>query len=73
MIPIIPSRIQDVLLVVKSTPPRISHIMDVIIAANIILAEVSQRGVISRRANSMNRKVDPHTTPKVAIIIQCFV
>ena len=73
MIPIIPSRIQAVLLVVKSIPPRISQIMDVIIAANIILAEVSQRGVIPWRANSMNRKVDPHTTPKVAIIIQCFV
>ena len=73
MTTIIPSRSQAVSLVVKSIPPRISQIMDVITAANIILAEVSQRGVIPCRANYMNRKVDPHTTPKVPIIIQCFV
>jgi len=73
MIPIIPSRSQAVSLVVKSVPPRISQIMDVITAANIILAEVSQRGVIPWRANSMNRKVEPHTIPNVDIIIQCLV
>ena len=46
MIPIIPNLVQAVSLVIKSLPPRISQIMEVITVANTILAEVSQRGVI---------------------------
>ena len=73
IIPIIPNRRQAVSLVVKSFPPRISQIIEVITVANTILAEVSQRGVIPLRANSMNRKVEPHTIPNVDIITQCLV
>ena len=73
MMPIIPNRSQAVSLVIKSFPPRISQIMEVIIVAKTILADVSQSGVIPWRANSINRKVEPHTIPNVDIIIQCLV
>ena len=71
--PIIPSRLHAVSSVVKSFPPRISQSMEVKTVANTILAEVNQRGVIPWSANSMNRKVEPHTIPNVDIITQCFV
>ena len=73
IIPIIPIRLHAVSSVVKSFPPRISQIMEVKTVAKTILAEVNQRGVIPWSANSMNRKVEPHTIPNVDIIIQCFV
>ena len=73
MMPIIPNRNHAVSSVVKSFPPRISQIMEVIIVAKTILAEVSQSGVIPWRANSMNRNVEPHTILNVDTIIQCRV